>query len=115
MDSSIIIGIAGLLLTIFGFVVMWFQGIIKTRERIITLETKIEIFWRSVAFDAAKILHTPHLINKKRDELLEKFVEGKIIREELKELILILKQIIEEKNRDFGERTAASQLLRAIE
>ena len=87
----------------------------KLRERLTAIETKVEVFWRSVAIDAAKILHTPHPENARRDELLERFVEGIIDREELKELIVTLKKIIDDTFREFGERTAASNLLRVIE
>lgn len=98
-----------------GLAIALIAGYIKLRERLVAIEVKIDVFWKNVAFDAAKILHTPHPENKRRDELLELFVEGKIKREELKELIIILKGILEDKLREFGERTAASNLLRAIE
>jgi len=87
----------------------------KLRERIVAIEVKIDVFWKNVAFDSAKILHTPHPENARRDELLELFVEGMISRDQLRELIILLKTIIEDKVREFGERTAASNLLRAIE
>lgn len=87
----------------------------KQRERIVALEVKVSLFWNSLAKDAAKILHTPHPENKRRDELLELFVESKINMSELRELVVILKNIIEDNIREFGERTAASTLLRAIE
>lgn len=79
------------------------------------METKIEIFWKDVSFDAAKILHTPHPENARRDYLLEQFVSQQIKREELTELIGLLKLIIDEKSREMGERTAASNMLRALE
>jgi hypothetical protein len=110
-----ILSIFGILLTVVGFVIMWVQGVVKNRERMAVMETKMEIFWRGVAYDNARILHTPHPENKRRDEILEKFVDQTITIDELKELVDLLHKIIENKNREFGERTAASNLLRAIE
>lgn len=115
MTSSDIIAGVGLLISIAGTVYMHVEGVIKIRERIARMETKVEVFWKDVSFDAARILHTPHPENARRDYLLEQFVAQQITREELHELVAVLQQIIEQKHREFGERTAASQLLRALE
>ena len=29
-------------------------------ERLARLETKVDVFWRGVSFDAARLLHSPH-------------------------------------------------------
>jgi hypothetical protein len=87
----------------------------RLRERMTALEVKISLYWDAVTRDAAKILHTPHPENARRDYLLEQFVSQQITREELEELIKVLKNIIDEKARDMGERTAASNMLRALE
>lgn len=113
-NSDIIAGI-GLVISVAGTVYMHVEGVIKIRERIARMETKVEVFWKDVSFDAAKILHTPHPENARRDYLLERFLAQQITSEELAELVITLKKIIEEKDREFGERTAASQLLRALE
>lgn len=114
LTMDVLFPIFSLFLTLVGLLIIWVQGIVKTRERIVALETKIEIFWKNVAFDNAKILHTPHPKNARRDELLEKFVEEKFTKNELKELVIILQKIIVDNFNEFGERTAASQLFRTI-
>lgn len=115
MNARDIISLVSAVISFIGFVYVYFKGVVESRERLARLETKVEVFWKSVALDAAKILHTPHPENARRDDLLEKFTDGSITREELEELIRTLNKIVEEKHREFGERTAASTLLRAIE
>ncbi len=109
------LSIIAIVISIIGGTFVYVEGVIRVRERIVAVETKVSLFWDTIAKDAAKILHTPHPMNFRRDQLLEKFVDGTINREELKELIEVLQKIIEGKDREFGERTAASTLLRAIE
>lgn len=111
MDAGSIISIAALGLGVI-------TGYVKLMQSLATQKVKVDLLWEAwvqMAKDAAKILHTPHPENLRRDQLLEKFLEQNIMRWELAELIIILKKIIEEKGREFGERQAASQLLRAIE
>lgn len=115
MSSSDIIALVAVGISAIGIGIVYVEGVIKMRERMTKVETKIEIFWKDVSYDAAKILHTPHPENARRDYLLERFVAQQITREELAELIQVLKDIIEEKGREFGERTAASNLLRALQ
>lgn len=115
MTVELTISVAGLLLSVVSAGFVYFEGVLKNRERLTRLETKVEIFWKDVTYDAAKILHTPHPENERRDYLLEQFVEQQITRDELKELISLLKSIIEESWREMGERTAASQMLRALQ
>jgi hypothetical protein len=115
METSNVISIVAVLISVFGAVYMHVEGVIKIRERIARMETKVEVFWKDVSFDAAKILHTPHPENARRDYLLEQFMKQEITIDELKELVDTLKAIIDQKHREFGERTAASNLLRALE
>jgi hypothetical protein len=42
-------------------------------SRIAILESKMDVFWRNVAFDVSKILHSPHEGWEELDALLEKF------------------------------------------
>jgi hypothetical protein len=98
------------------------EASIKVRERLTALEVKVDsleskvsFYFESIIKDAAKILHTPHEYNARRDYLLEQFVSQQITSEELKELIECLKTIIDNKALDMGERTAASNMLRALE
>jgi len=93
-------------------------GYIQIRERVSSLETKMEgvwDFWKQAARDAAKILHTPHPENARRDFLIEQFVDEKITNSEIEELIEILQDILDDNGRAFGERSSASTLLRFIE
>jgi hypothetical protein len=120
--NPLIISIGSLICTLIGLLFTYnknrgdlHEAETKLRERLTALEIKISVFWDSLSRDAAKILHTPHEINKFRDHLLEKFLDETITRDELAELIDILKKIIEDKDREFGERTAASTLLRALQ
>lgn len=106
--------ISGDTIGLIGLGVAVIAGYIKLRERLVSLEVKVSLYWETIAKNAAQILHTPHPENMRRDELLEKFVEANIKREELIELIGVLKNIIDEKTREFGERNAANTLLTAI-
>lgn len=93
-------------------------GYVKVMGQLESQKVKVDLLWDSfkeMAKDAAKILHTPHPGEERKDYLLERFVEGTIVSGELRELILKLKAIMDNKSKEFGERTAASQLLRAIE
>lgn len=83
--------------------------------RVSNLETKIEIFWRNVSFDAAKILHTPHPENSRRDFLIIRWENKNIGLVELHELISVFKEIIPDEKREMAERNAASLFLRALE
>jgi len=115
MNNSEVISIVTGAFSIISFLFIYFEAVVKQRERLTKVETKMEIFWKDVSFDSAKILHTPHAENLRRDELLEKFLKETITRNELAELIITLEDIVEDNNRDFGERSAASTLLRALQ
>lgn len=92
------------------------DSIEKLKLDVQDLKTKMEVFWKNVSFDAARNLHTPHPDNARRDYLLEQYVDEKITRDELIELVKLLdKVILDDSNRDFGERQAASLLRRTIE
>lgn len=91
-------------------------------DRLSILETKIEVFWRTVAMDAAKIIHSPDPRRSRVDYLLEQFTEGTLTTAEELELRKILVTI-----RDYepgapsvfpihpGEQVAAAILLRTME
>lgn len=92
------------------------EAIAQLQLDVESLKTKMEVFWKNVSFDAARNLHTPHPENARRDYLLEQYIDEKITREELTELVKILDAVVrDDNNRDFGERQAASLLLRTIE
>lgn len=92
-------------------------------DRLAVMETKIEVFWRSVAMDAAKIIHSPDPRRAHIDRLLESFMNGTMTTEEESDLRKVLVTI-----RDFeqgvtklsfpvypGEQIAAAILLRTME
>jgi hypothetical protein len=91
-------------------------------DRMTAVETKTEVFWRSVAIDVAKVLHSPVPERAHIDKLLEKLMAGKLNDADKRELETILVAI-----RDYepgqktafpvypGEQVAAVILLRAME
>lgn len=92
-------------------------------SKLAVLEAKMEVFWRSVGLDAAKILHSPHPERAHVDALLEAFMAGTITDAEKHELLRVLEEI-----RDYspgkpvpdfpvqpGEQVAAAILLRSME
>ena len=85
------------------------------RERITAVETKVDVFWRSICVDAARILHSPDPRLAARDELIDKFLAETISRAELTEFIEILKLVLDDHDSIAGDRLAASIILRSIE
>lgn len=88
-------------------------------SRTTLLESKMEVFWRNVAFDVSKILHSPHPGWENLDALLEKFRGGTITAAEMAEMEEQLRDMVDgrwvpaEVTR--ADQVAASLLLRAIE
>jgi hypothetical protein len=92
-------------------------------DRVAVLETKTEVFWRAVAMDAAKIIHSPDPRRAHIDALLESFMNGRLTHDQESELRDILAVI-----RDYepgvshltfpvypGEQIAAAILLRTLD
>lgn len=83
------------------------------------LESKMEVFWRNVAFDVSKILHSPHPGWENLDALLEKFRDQDIDAGEMAALEDHLRAIVdgqwEPSQVSRADQVAASLLLRAIE
>lgn len=83
------------------------------------LESKMEVFWRNVAFDVSKILHSPHPGWEGLDALLEKFRDQAITSPEMAVLEDHLRAIVdgqwEQSEVSRADQVAASLLLRAIE
>lgn len=55
-------------------------------KQISSLETKVELFWGSLATEMAKILHQPDPLRHHIDRLLESFMEGTLSNDERVEL-----------------------------
>ncbi len=92
----------------------------KTADRLDTvisrtgvLETKIDVFWKNVAFDAARILHSPH--TPELDVLLEKLGRDELIPVETARLIEMLAEVSDDRSAPSGNRIAAVIILRIIE
>jgi PAS domain S-box-containing protein len=98
------------------------ESIAPVNSRLSVLETKIDVFWRNVAFDAAQILHSPHVRRARVDALLEKFQLSYLTGEESAELLHLLAVIrggYEPEDSSIpvalGERFAAGVIERVIE
>lgn len=84
-------------------------------DRLARLETKVEVFWRQVSFDAAMTLHSPEPEHARRDHLIEGFVAGTLTGAELRELVRDLNRLIEDETAIAGKRLAASIVVNAIQ
>jgi hypothetical protein len=87
--------------------------------RVSILESKMEVFWRNVAIDVSKILHSPHEGWESLDALLDKFRAQSIDDAEMAELEGHLREMVdgqwEPAEVTRADQVAASLLLRAIE
>jgi hypothetical protein len=87
--------------------------------RVAVLESKMDVFWKNVALDVSKILHSPHPGWENLDALLEKFRDEAISPAEMGDLVRNLREIVDgrwpaaEVSR--ADKVAASLLLHAIE
>lgn len=61
--------------------------------RAVALETKVELFWRSVSLPAAAVLHSPHPEHARRDALLESLMAGRLDVVEAAELARMVEEI----------------------
>lgn len=93
-------------------------------DRLAIMETKIEVFWKSVAMDAAKIIHSPDPRRAHIDALLEAFMNGTMSQAQESELRGILVSIRDHEQGQQseltfpvypGEQIAAAILLRTME
>lgn len=82
--------------------------------RLTALETKVDVFWRALAVDAAQILHSPDPEKARQDDLLDQFMAGGLRGAEMLELVQLLEEIREDHDALAGERLAASVVLQAI-
>jgi hypothetical protein len=90
-------------------------------DRLSVLETKIEVFWRTVAMDAAKIIHSPDPARAHIDRLLEQFIEGTLTKDEeleLRKTLVMIRDHTPGQALEFpihpGEQVAAAILLRTM-
>jgi hypothetical protein len=83
-------------------------------ERLARLETKVDVFWRGVSFDAARLLHSPHPEFARQDSLLERFLAETLTVREARELAGLMSAVVKGDKTDPGERMAASVVLRYL-
>ncbi len=86
-----------------------------TENRLASLETKVDLFWRNLSVDAAKILHSPDPAKARQDALLERFMDETIEPDEVTELVTLLEAILHEHDAQPGQRLAASVVLQAVQ
>lgn len=89
--------------------------------RVTVLETKIDLFWKQVAMDVAKILHQPDPRRSEVDHLLELFMEDALSPDEelqLRKYLVTIRDWEEGKDVGFpvwpGEQISAAFLLRLM-
>jgi hypothetical protein len=91
-------------------------------SKVAVLDTKMEVFWKNVALDAARILHSPHPERAHVDALLEALMDGTITakgREDLRQVLRYMRDYHPGDPSEFpiypGEQVAAVILLRSME
>lgn len=100
------VGIAALAIGIVG-------GYIKLRERLIVVETKLNLFFKDVSLTKADFLHSPH--TPELDLLLEKVQSGeKMKQNEVLSLIEMLKQILKSSSETESRKSAAGMLMATV-
>jgi hypothetical protein len=95
------------------------SGLTLIATRVSVLESKMDVFWKNVALDVSKILHSPHEGWEDLDSLLERFRAETITRAEMADLETQLRDMVEGRwvpaDVTRADQVAASLLLRAIE
>jgi F0F1-type ATP synthase delta subunit len=108
-ETVIIIGVIS---TLLGIQVAIIGVAVKLASRITALETKVDVFWKGVSVDVAKLLHSPHIEHRRRDELIEKYIADDLNLKELDEFINVLEKTKREGNEQ--EKFYAAYLLNVI-
>ncbi len=83
-------------------------------NRLVTVETKIDLFWRGLSIDAARVLHSPHPEFARRDKLLEAFMAHQLSAADAVELGEMLLNLFDDHEADPGERMAAAVVLKYL-
>lgn len=83
-------------------------------NRLTAAETKIDLFWRGLSVDAARVLHSPHPEWARRDSLLEGFMAHRLAAEEAAELGEMLLEVFDNHEADPGQRMAAAVVLKFL-
>ena len=91
ISGSDYIAIAALILTIAGFMINYFAVIAGMKERLATLETKMELFWRAIENNVIHLLKS-YPTHIRKDILLDKLSCRALNLEEAYELRTILRE-----------------------
>lgn len=96
-------------------------GLGKVADRVSVLETKMDVFWRNVGVELARVLHSPNPARAHVDALLEAWIENRITpdeRDELKRLLEYIRDYHQGDESDFpvyaGDQVAAAILLQTM-
>jgi hypothetical protein len=111
LSTSDFIATIALILTVSGFIFNHFAIIAKLQERLASLETKMEIFWRAVGNHVSEMLKS-YPTNIEKDILLEKLSSKEITIEEAFRLKTIIKGEMQSADK---ERLAYILLLAGID
>lgn len=90
------LSIISLIITLIALAGQYFTTISSMKERLTKLETKIELFWKTVEKAIPKLLMAPH--SPRQDELLQKLSNGKLSKTEACELKGLLEEALKIKN-----------------
>lgn len=97
------------------------KAIQPIESRMAILETKVDVFWKQIAMDAAKILHQPDPRRARVDALLEAFMEDALSPQEeleLRKILLKIRNWEPGQELEFpisdGEQAVAALLLRTM-
>ncbi len=82
-------------------------------QRIVSVETKVNLFWKVVETEIPRLLKAPH--TEEFDGLLDKFQEKKADYDELKKLKAIIEMDLTDKDGPPGRKLAELLLLPAIQ
>lgn len=94
------------------------QDLTSVQERIAVIESKIDVFWKNVAYDVSQILHSPHQGWERLDSLLEQFRDRTITPDGMEELLRNLRVMVAgewQPSVSRADQVAATLLLHAIE
>jgi hypothetical protein len=116
--NPVVISMLGVAVGLAGFVYAMLRArgadVTAIAVRLAQLETKVDVFWRGVSFDAAAVLHSPHPRFARRDELLERFTAQELTVAEADELRQMMQAVVANHDTESGQRIAASIVLRAL-
>lgn len=81
-------------------------------RRLTVLETKIDVFWKSVSFSSAQALHSPH--TPQFDRLIELFQQERLDDQQLVEFKRMLREVVDDPNETSFRKKSALEVLALI-